>query len=614
MQRVTVPGQWNFNNPEAVDELMVQIRRMIRQEAPMLQNYLEVTGYHHTREIDLDRGKILKSLPPVILSYGIGGIATLAYTGSAKRAASSVIGYLLNLVAAVVLNAIVNGYFFNKSLSPGYESIINAMPRSVRKSLAELKNLDPGTFAEVMRFIKEIGKFLALLTPAVISALPFYFLDLVDHPQFISLIVLISSTALQYKGVEAMVYKAVPALFSPFQALYRRYNEDAMRAYKIKTTLSKLRSAHQDALESSRREILKLIQTGTNERDLKPIYDLLMKDNPTAQESMKLLTALLALPKAQNFQSSAPGRVVMQVISAILAIVSSLGYWESTKEGVAEYTQLNDAFKDWLLGSAVFLISVALSVDVGWVVGGDLYDLAAYAINGIKHAWRESNGVFDFAKRAWNAKANLASWYNLVQLPLSIQQNLKSMLAVMGTLYVLSYWSVTTSTYLNEQALGKEYSQYIKLPTILAVMLFNAFPVDKVFGSVQRFFTRWIGNEACKRDIKLEQLIEKQIATVGEINEGKFLELLHEIVDTPHLEADEVNHFLKVFFGNKTPADIFTGPYTRRKFNEIVVTLHNGRVEDLEKVGFFSRRQQPAVQQPLLGYTRPAYGTGGRSG
>src|SRR5262249_32101530 len=137
--------------------------------------------------------------------------------------------------------------------------------------------------------------------------------------------------------------------------------------------------------------------------------------------------------------------------------------------------------------------------------------------------------------------------------------------------YAFSYWSTQVSTYLNEKILGKN-SVYFDVETIVAVMLFNAFPVDKVLGSGQRFLTRLFGSEKSCHQIKLEQFLETQNQIVDSIEDFKFLDMLDEIIESGALSSEETENFFKAFFGNKTPKDIFgeDHAYGKRRYDEII--------------------------------------------
>ena len=587
-------------HPLLEDELITQVVSALTPEHALSQ-YIEVINDNHRQGIAITLLEVLKTIPPTAISYWIGILATLGYLKVSQEAAQgNIVNYYLNPAGAVVLNALVNGYFFNLVISAKWNSLLTRKPDEVQVAIDELKNLSPGLIAKILRGLGQTATFMLILFPSLLSAYPFYILSksVSRDPELTADIVLLSATMLQYNGVEAMVFKWGPALFYPIKALYRQFNSTAMDNHKIRTTISLLKNAHKGALESARRKILQLVQT-RDDHALNDIYALLTKKNPNKNESIKLLMELLKFAQTKEYQASPVGRVFFQIISLVLTVASLPGYFLVTKEGAADFAKLNDAFQEWLLGSAIFLISIALSLDIGWVVGGDLYDLMAYAANGIKEAWRASTGVFDFMKKAWQHKSNLGSWYNLVKLPLSIQQNLKIMLSLLGFIYALSYWSTQTSTFLNEEKLGKEVSKYLELATVISVMLFNCFPVDKVLGSAQRFWARIIGTERSKQEIELEQLLQNQTDMVGEINDFKFLSILNDIVTSDKLEEAEVESVLTTFFGNKDPKLIFgEHKYSERKFSQIVPKLLDKKIHDLSIVGFFSSR--PHDQQSLL--------------
>lgn len=588
---------------------------LVTKKLPTLSHYAEVTNHNHKQSIEVSIKEILFNLLPKLTSYGVGAVATLGYIGVSQNAAQgNIVNYYMNPIGSVALNCMVNGYFFDLVLSSGWNAFFTRLPPEIQKAMADLKNLTPGARAKILRGATSLGIFLLILGPAVLSAYPAYVLDKTEShdSEFTADVVIASTTGLQFKGVEALFYQAIPTLIAPIGWAYRKLTPEAMVDYKIKNTISAFKAAHKAGLGSAHRRILGFIQT-KNREALKEIYPLLMKKNPTKEESMELLLKLLNFAQEDEYQSSPIIRTIVQIVSLILTTASLPGFFLKTKEAAADYANLHEAYQEWLLGSAIFLVSVALSFAVGWDAGGDLYDIFSYTVNGIKESWRNSTSAFDFVKKAWKNKFNLSSWHNLIKLPLSVQQNPRIMLTLIGFLYTLSYWSTQASVYLNEETLGKEKSKFLELPTVISVMIFNSFPVDKVLGSAQQFLMRIFGGSQSKEEIKLQDFIANQRKIIDDIDDAKFLEIVHDIKNTGEVYENEkevdpkVESKLFTFFGKKTPKEIFgeEHKYKNRTFSHIVKHMKDKEIHKLSN-GFFSNR---SVREVLGDEEVPQYGT-----
>jgi hypothetical protein len=583
--------------------------------APFFHHYVVLTHDNHRQPIPVTVLEVIKSIPPVTTSYVTGAIAAIAFIGVSQKAAKGdPVNYYLNPTGAVLLNFLVSGFFFNLPVSSKWDALVNRKMPQVNEAFQELQNLTSGLCAKLGRGLKQLGLFSLILLLAFFGAYPSYALDIQESndPEFIANAILLTTTMLQYNGVEALLFKHIQMLIvNPLKRIYHKLNDNALRNHQIETTISLLKANHKEAWESVHQKVLGMI--AKNHKDLEDsIYPLLTKEAPTQRDSIALLIKLLQLAKSTKYQASPAARLTFQIASLAMTIASLPGYFLLTKESAAEYAALNypalinDAFKEWLLGSAIFLISSALSLDVGWVVGSDLYDKVATIAHGIKKSWSQSQGIWDFIKTAWQQKGNLASWYKLTKFPLSIQQSPSIMVPLMGFFYVLSYWSTQTSTFLNEEKLGKDASQYLEIATVISVMLFNSFPVLPVLGSAQRFLMRLLGPFERKREIQLECFIQRQIAIINEIDDHKFLSILHDIVEFGKRHPDDVEYCLTTFFGNKTPATIFPEEeYKEKKFGEIIRDLVNQHLGDRHpgdrptttalstSLGLFSRRKPP---------------------
>jgi hypothetical protein len=573
-----------------------------------LSNYLKVTQDNYEEPITIELGEIVKNIFPVFLCYGIGAFAAYGYKGVAvKAAADNPVDKILNPIGAVLLNFFVNGYFFHLVVASPWDALCNPKPKEVTKALNDLKNRMPGFKGKFLRGLKELVIFSVILGLTSLAAYPMYVLDKIGgDSEIMALMQLVAWTLLQYKGTEVLLFKIIPAVvISPLRKMYYRLSSDAMNKFEIRTDIEILKNAHKEALEFARQEVLRLIQT-KNDAVLKQFYILLDTKNPTKQKSMKLLVELLKLVKIEEFHSISIMREIVQFISLVISIVSLPGNFIATKDSVADSIELDDAVKEWLLGSAVFLITVGLTFDVAWIVGGDLYDVAANVYEGIKRAWNQSTSTYLFLKKAWDNKFNFASWHNIIKFPLPMQQNPFSILSTTGILYVLSYWSTQATTYLNDLTLGREKSKYIEILSIIAVMLFNSFPVDKVLGGFQQFLVKCLGAKGNKMEIKLNQFIQNQCHIIDEMDSHKFLNLLNDLAHRSTLKEGDAESLLRIFFGNKTSQQLFDKKHSYAKessFSKIITQLTT-KISDSKLILFPSKKN--SEHPPLLSSSSPA--------
>jgi hypothetical protein len=599
------------NNSDRITLLLnfenIDFENIITNTTQNLQDYLVIANANHQQNIKVTAKEILYNFIPLLVSYGVGGIATLAYIGASQNAATNKIDYYLNPIGAVVLNGFVNGYFFNAVVATLWNGIFQRNPRRIREAIANLHDYAPGIRAAITREMYAIGRFLCISVPAFLSAYPLYALDKTesDDPEFIADLVLLSTTMLQYKGVEAIIDRAIPTLTYPIKAAYRRYNKDAQAIHEARKILDLAKEAHRSTLISAHKKLLELAQT--DQESLADIYTMLENENPSLEETAQLLYKVCQLANLADDIPPTKLRTLVQIISLIITTASLPGYFLKTKVEAAKFLNVQGA-AEWIAGSAIYFVSAALSYDVAWDVFGNLYDLTANACHGIKKCWDDSTSIFDFAKRAWQGKSKMASWASLVRFPLAIQQNPKLILSTLGLLYVLSYWSTSTSNYLNEQQLGAQISQHLAIPTIVAVIAFNAYPVDKVLASIQRFFTRLVGIPQHQSQIRAEQFIQNQIQFIDALKGIKFLQILRDIAENRDLNDQEKEVLFLNFFGQKTPADVFKNSNNElENFQKIIPGLIDKGLNKLSKhhFSFFAKKNYDRERYPINLSYRP---------
>ncbi len=581
------------DRPLTQDELL---QHFFSSDLSTFQNYAILTRQNHQQPVKVTWNEVAKSFFPVCTSYGIGAAASESYIGAAQKAARDVVSYYLNPTVAVILNAMGHGYFFNLVISPKWEEAITQLfglrSKEEENAILDLQNLAPGYLAKAGRGLKNLLLSTAVFATAFVSAYPSFALSENvsgdSHP--IALMVLLCATMLQYNGIESFLYKYMQALFyDPFHYLYRKINNEAMNNYKIQQTLMALKDAHKAGLISAQSEILTMLQSD-QQGQLDEIYSLLVNENPSRIEAIELLLKVLSLAKNNAHQPSAIGCRMTQLISLVFAIVSCIGWGAITLESFSDYAEkhLNiTETTELVLASIIIVISDALPLDVAWIVGKDIYDLISNAAHVIKEAYAATPSILDFLKKAWSNKGDAASWHALLQSSLAIQQNPRTMIGVTTFLFALSFWSTQTSTYLNEQCLPK-ISKQIELITIIAIMLFNTFPVPIIIASVQRFLKRLFGDDLSLKQIQLLQFIENQLKTIDEIDNSKFLTLLNEMIESTN-EHQATEAFFTTFFGNKTPSDIFEAQsnYGTKQYNEIIPCMVNQDMAALSRIGFF---------------------------
>lgn len=582
----------------------------VDEQAITLNDYLDLGNHYHRKEIDLRGKEILINLIPGGTSYLGAFVSALVYIAPASEAAhGNVLKAIANVGGALVFNTFVSGYFTSLIITPAWNGLWADTPEQIQRAINNLQALEPGFNAKCKRMLKTVLRVAINTLPSVIAGLPTYLLDKQesDHPEFISDLIFAINVALIYNSVERLSDRAGPAIIAPFMNLYRRCDQEAMNNYKIANTVGAFKQSHIAALYRSKDNFLSLVQTRHTEV-IAPLLALLKKDNPNREDTLRLIMGILSIPNQGNYQAPGLGKKISQIFSLVDTAAALPGYYLVTIAGLAEafhwYMSSGDASgsapehitwhdadgKAWTFGSLLFSLSVVLSFDVAWDVFGALYDKAGYALHGIKKSWQESQSIKDFFKKAWENKSDLASWHNIIKLPLSVQQSPKVMIPLISFLYVLVYWSTQTSTFLNEDQLGEKAAKYLEFLTIANVMAFNGSTVMEILGSQQENYVRYFGEQEQKDLLRLQYLIQNLIQLASDTNDYKFLEMLKIIVENNQVDPLQRESFLKTFLGGDTLA-IFgeEHPYSKRQLVTVVENLTQERVTELSRMQDYSR-------------------------
>lgn len=531
-----------------------QLTEQIGTHRSLLRDYLVVVQHHHKKPIKLTACQIIKNLTPVLISYTIGGIATYSYIGAAQNAAGdNKFNCYMNVLSSVILNWFVNGYFPNEVISEVWQAFFTNLPNSVKLSLYNLQNKNPSSTAKILRGLKNTLLFLVILAPSFLSAYPFYVLDKTesDDPEFISNLILISATLLLFKGVEAFLFKAIPAIYKPIANGFNYcFNKKKYNFTILLNDIAKLKSSHKEVLENAHQHFLSLLQTG-REKDLNKIYSVLQTEKPSLQSSLELLLLIcqLGISADKNTTNQTILKIV-QLLSLVMTTASLPGYFLKTEVSAAEFFNIQDPKAEFLLGASIYFITVALSYDVSWEVFGKLHETFVYAKNGIKTNWQNSTSAFEFLKNIVTGIPYKKSWHTIIRLPLAIQQSPQFMLPLFSFFLLIAHWSVNISHYLNEQQLGSTIASWLFLPTELAVLAFNLYPIHPVAESAQQTYVKTCGNEKLQTQLQLEECIKRFFAELKGIDDINFMKLLNIISNLP-LDQDVKEGILKTLLGGR---------------------------------------------------------------
>lgn len=505
----------------------------VTTSTPLVTNYLTILQYHHSLPSRLNLWQTIKNAVPVSTSYIIGGIATWTYVGASISAAHNQFEAAMNVVSSIILNGFVNGFFFNEVIGPLWNKYVNEIPADVKKALDELQNKRPGQTGKLLRALSTTP-YLLIFILAILSAYPFMALDTSqsNDPLWIAVLILISATMLQYKGVETVIFKAIPAVYGFFKNNFNYYfNKKQYQFDVLVSDIDKLRLAHAALLENGHEEFLNLLQIN-NQTRLQQTYDLLDDKNPSFKRCLQLLLQICEM--GQQLKKHSPNRKILkavQFVSLILTTASLPGYFLNTEQSAAEFFSIADPKLEFVLGFGIYFMTVALSYDVSWEVFASLYQRFSYAMNGVRSSWANSSGLIDFLSTVLSGVTNRKSWHTIIQLPLAIQQSPAYMLSALGFFYGISYWSVNISLYLNEQQLGKQVADILYLPTVIAVLAFNLFPVVPVTASTQQFYIKVRGNNEEVIQLNLEEYILRLQSVLLSLDSKKFLEMLKQITE-----------------------------------------------------------------------------------
>lgn len=523
-------------------------------------DYIRISLANHCRDINVTWREVLVDSGPFLMSWILGYLAALVYVGYAGEEAESLREYYLYIFGAVVLNTLVNYFFQFETIAPPVQACFEQNTPEEEDALIRLEGRSTNFWAKTGNILWRGFLESATFAGAALAAYPMFAADVKkkEHALWLSLVIFGSTTILQKKGVEELVIKKIlPQMWSGISWIYRKHSRSAQLNYQKEQDIHALRSAHIEALKTSYEGFfLAKLQTDKRE-ELRALINLSNKIEPQFKDTNEYIVRLLLSAPKDSVQFSQFWRYFTQTVG-LLCVGGSMPAWQKvTVESIAEYKNIpSDSKEAWEIGSAVFAVSAALTIWVAIEMFGTTYDVVAYALNGIRKAW-QTKSFSEFVKDAWNNKFNMASWYEILRLSRSIQQNPRTLLSVITFLYILSYFSTQSSTNLNYDELGRMAGDILKLPTIIAIISFNIFPIPVILERIQRFLTRLFGKRENIEEIKIERFYEDQIKLANSMTDEKFLELLRSFGWNGQSDPDQLEEKLKVFCGNKTAKEIF---------------------------------------------------------
>lgn len=579
-----------------------------------LNAYTTVINYEHARNEPILSLKNLILLAPLLLLLAVSGVGAAVYIEPSKEAAENKFEEFVNPSSSFLVNFFINLYFAIIMTMPLTKKLIDRLPQKVTNAIFFLEEKENTCTAKMGRIAKGAGIVALNLGPAAMASFPMWALDKKFESDFHAAMVFGASIPLMYKSAESIINILIPTVITnPYNFIKRKMSHEAVINHEVSKTTSAFRQSFIEALEAGIAEILKRLQTGDT-ASLMPIFELLTKENPTPEDTLKLIFKILMLapPPKHRYTYNEWSITAAQAMMCILTVYSLWGLYPVTREGTDYAFGIHNKIISHLVASVVFGFSSAIAFVVGPYVAKVFYQIVAYFLNGANKAWKNSASASEFFHKAWQNKANMAAWYDLVQLPLPFIQNLKTMLSIDTIFVPLSYYSTKTMTLLNPKLFA--------IPTVIAVAAFNFNPVPIIIGAVQAItvllFAKWVASLQGKADqIRLLNFINATIDFTTYVTDSRFLEILNDIVGNERLVHGFAEICLHLFSDKKNSSEIFGEDhiFAGTKLSTIIQRITKKELSDLRYIGLFRDQGGAKNQEDEQNYLLKEGGFSGRS-
>ena len=498
-----------------------------------------------------------RNAPPTVLSLAVGVPSALTYFEPSRKSAqrglppfpgAKVINPVLNPSVTFLMNATISVFFFNKVLLPFWDDAVNyPSDPAAKTALNRLLGLDMRTRARSQRALKGLGKVIALLLPAVCSALPMFFMDirLSNHPRWLSSLIFADFTILSVNGVRVIAFKygapTLRFLTTPLRLCYENKHPEYRARRELLQKLHAIKSAHHNVILTAKRVLLDHMQRRQHDK-LHDFYELQAATNrydADAASQRQLASALhLALCQLVTSDMVAPpsslqcgSRIGAKLLGATINVFSLPGYYLETVYGigmVAEwyFGHTMSVPLQFVIGSLLFITPAALYGDTCAESMATCYDAIVQAATGLHKVIRAPN-----RQERWH------HMHNMVRAPLSMLQHPGIVVPVLYTLRILAYWTSGTTLALNYDHLqstnstgdGNNIARFFNTPSILACLLFNTVAVAPILYAIHRGLVILNGNHRNRQQLRLIMTVEQMLRDIANIDPQQFLQILHDI-------------------------------------------------------------------------------------
>lgn len=559
--------------------------KMSRKETPHFASLLNVTTEVH--QVVREQAMNYVTIPLALFSFIIGLIACHTYLGVSLMAGATAAMGITILVSSVTLNTFVNTHFMLKNFESIWEEawikLAGVYLNLVNDDMLDLAPKQGGALERTVKFLLWTFGCIGLTVGAVY---PFYSVDKTtadELPEWVakwfrdamdaipqkSLIVGFAFGGLLYQPINEMASqivnnlnyygrKGINFVMSPFgvevqvekppfkitrQHMQRDIRQQAKdELQELAPKIKALKQAAIATVETKRQYYLGLIQSGRNidsttgkDPVLEALYAAINpKGTPDYQDTLNMLytyNTLYAGKESEMTQAHPDDTPWWQTLIGIfhnpLGWIALAGY---VNKAVAV------AGATWL----GILVSAPLLILIGYMVAQPLIiKIVEYIKNIAKvvaKAWRGEKIKED----GESMKQFLA---RLLPMPLHMIQNPKKMMFIMAISLLMGFFSCYVASLLNLQLFGDSvFWPAIEFVTFYMTILFNVNPVDKVCGSLFRFFAKHFGSdeeaERTRNEIRIDEFADKHIKMINQMDDVKFYKAIREIVENQAMKFD----------------------------------------------------------------------------
>ena len=544
------------------------------------------------------RGLIVTAIG-VISAYPLGtpsyhGYATIPGLANMPQE----IGAPLSSFAAVASNALLNAYFMHQ----GFDTLANGAKeaRKFFKQISEGK-CDVTWESFYHKGIKPLIQF----SLSVISSSVFFALSVINRESLVvSVAVLLAYTAIHYEGAGVLLNEIMPILAKHLglSSLGRFIADKAYPKAFVKekhvlaARMQQVKSIRTTALHNAYQTFEDIMQEADPDKRAR-YMKLMTKAEGESEEEAKtkanILFYELLCESAARYKKEhgaiAAGRKTLEWITRLAVFPTLSGYTLQTIEGLARAFHYDEhSTEARIIGGVAMSPLLALVAYVAGSKADLIYDTLLHGLQGIIRFLKAPRENFNL--------------HNFLKLPLAFQHNPKILISMLGLLYALVYFGVSTPLQINRETYqetfghhtfgdgsvstalglaGKPIAQALYeitwRETLVIAALFNALPISGMLSLLGKNYHLRYGSQAHKDEINLASKIQ---SFQQQEKEKSGDQLIHELMAMIHLfytTDDTPNQItesaVRGIFGGKEPAALLKTPMQYNNYSSLAADL-----------------------------------------